>query len=89
MTGHVPRTEVISINLPECWDYCVGLIICPSNKDLTSATEWPQPGREDVLGGSRNRADVAGQTWSSLHGLPSCLALLVNLIHMVLLSQPS
>lgn len=34
-----------------CWDYFVGLIICPSNKDLTSAAECPQPVREGALGG--------------------------------------
>lgn len=42
MIRRVPGTEVISINLPECaGDYFVGLIICPSNKDLTSAPNVP------------------------------------------------
>lgn len=64
MTGHVPGTEAISINLPGCWDYFVGLIICPSNKDLTSATKWPQPRREEVLSGSRDKAGMAEETGS-------------------------
>ena len=34
-----------------CWDYFVGLITCPSNKDLISAAECPQPVREGALGG--------------------------------------
>lgn len=35
------------------WDYFVGLITCPSNKDLISAAECPQPVREGALGSGR------------------------------------
>lgn len=52
--GRVPGTEAISINLPECFgDYFVGLIICPSNKDLTSAARMSPLCR----GGSTGCAD--------------------------------
>lgn len=55
---------MISINLPECaGDYFVGIIICPSNKDLTSATESPQPAREGALGGRE-----VGPGWEAGHG---------------------
>ena len=39
----------------ECWDYFVGLIIHPSNKDLTSAAECPQTVREGGLGSGSGR----------------------------------
>lgn len=71
MIRRVPGTEVISINLPECaGDYFVGLIICPSHKDLTSATECPQPARE---GGGRwagaERGEVATGQWAAQAGI--------------------
>lgn len=53
----------------ECWDYFVGLIIRPSNKDLTSAAECPQPVRERALGSGRGGG---GRGWPGLRGRPWC-----------------
>lgn len=43
------------------WGLLRGLIICPSNKDLTSATKCPQPAKEGALGGREAGRRLAGR----------------------------